>query len=144
FTASPRAIAARLTPTITLLNPSVIALGTIGISLQDVATSGATKASGPPLTVTLGLPTAVDPWEPQYGIGGIRSFTPVGHCVNEENAPLIDSHVAALLDVSMPVTSLRNPSAALGFGISDAIPAMAMLARIVNPIRVRAIGMFVR
>src|SRR5262249_25480466 len=64
FTASALAICASVPPTITLLNPRVIAFGTIGMSLHDVATSGATNPSGPPFTVTLGLPTADDPWSP--------------------------------------------------------------------------------
>src|SRR5262245_16819764 len=98
-----------------------MAFGTMGISLQDVATRGATNASGPPLTVTLGLPTAVEPCAPQYGIGGISNLTHVGHCVKAENAPFTDSQVEALLEVSIPVTSLRKPSALLGFGISDAM-----------------------
>src|SRR5262245_47532518 len=114
-------MSAKLTLTMTLLKPRVIALGTIGISLHEVATRGATKARGPPFTVTFGLPTAVDPCEPQYGMGGINSLTHVCHCVNEEKEPLIDSHVDALLVVSMPVTSLRNFSAPCDFGISASV-----------------------
>jgi hypothetical protein len=64
FTAIPRIIAAKLTPTSTLLKPTGIAFGTIGKSLHEVAISGATNASGPPLTVTLGLPIAAEPWLP--------------------------------------------------------------------------------
>src|SRR5688572_23447243 len=71
FTAIPRSIAAMLTPTITLLKPSVTAFGTMGMSLHEVPISGATNASGPPFTVTLGLPMAAEPWAPGYGIGGI-------------------------------------------------------------------------
>src|SRR5215471_5659185 len=77
-------------------------------------------------------------------MGGISNFTHVDHCVKAENAPLTDSHAAALLEVSTPVTSLRNFSALLGLGISAAIPAMARLARIVSVMSVSAIGMFVR
>lgn len=50
-----------LTLTSTLLNAIGIAFGTMGRSLHDAAMSGATNPSGPPLTVTVGLPIAEDP-----------------------------------------------------------------------------------
>src|SRR5262249_24649531 len=119
LTAIPLMRAAMLTPTMTLLNPSVMAFGTTGMSLQEVATSGATNPSGPPFTVTLGLPTADEPWSPGYGSGGNRSLTHVGHFVKALKLALMDSHVVAVLVVSIPVTSLRKLSAAppFGFGI---------------------------
>ena len=40
-----------------------------------------TKARGPPFTVTLGLPTAVDPVAPGKGMGGISSLSQVCHLV---------------------------------------------------------------
>src|SRR5262249_33640873 len=61
FTASARTMAAMLTPTITLLNPIVAPFGTMIRSGHDVAISGAANASGPPFTVTFGLPIAADP-----------------------------------------------------------------------------------
>src|SRR5262245_57246623 len=61
FTANAPTISAMLTPTITLLKPIVEAFGTMIRSVHDVPMRGAAKASGPPLTVTLGLPIAADP-----------------------------------------------------------------------------------
>src|SRR4029453_13798667 len=60
-TASARTMSAILTPTITLLKPTVAPFGTMMRSVQDVAMSGAANASGPPFTVTFGLPIAADP-----------------------------------------------------------------------------------
>ena len=51
------------------------------MSLHDVARSGPTKASAPPLTVTLGLPTATEPCEPGKGRGGMSSLAQVIHWV---------------------------------------------------------------
>src|SRR4030095_11046810 len=90
FTASARARSERLTPTMTLLNPNVIAFGTIGMSLQEVAMRGATNARGPPFTVTFGLPIATEPWAPGYGIGGISSFTHVCHFVKLEKLAMME------------------------------------------------------
>ena len=65
-----------LTPTITLLNPRVAAFGTTGISLQDAATSGAVNANGPPLTVTLGLPTEKLCFEDVPAVGRLTISSP--------------------------------------------------------------------
>src|SRR5262249_57811682 len=79
-----------LTPTMTLLNPRHIALGTTGMSLHEAAHKGARqKARGPPLTWTLGLPTALEPWAPGNGSGGIRSLAQVCHFVYDCTFPLI-------------------------------------------------------
>jgi hypothetical protein len=86
----------------------------------------------------------VEPCAPQYGIGGIKSFTHVGHCVKAEKLPLTVSQVDAELLVSIPVTSLMKLSALLGFGIFAAIAAIATLARMVNVIRHNAIGIFIK
>src|SRR4029450_12068607 len=107
-----------------------MAFGTTGMSLHDVATSGATNPRGPPFTVTFGLPTADEPWSPGYGRGGNRSFTHVGHLVSALKLPLIVSQVEAVLLVSIPVASFRKSSAAFGFGIIAAIPAIAMFANV--------------
>ena len=50
-----------------------------------------------------------------------------------------------MLEVLMPVRrSLRKFSASGGFGMRAEMPAIAMLARMVRPMRQSAIGMFVR
>src|SRR5208337_3622945 len=144
LTAIPLARSAKLTPTMTLVNPSVIALGTTGMSLHEVATSGATNPSGPPLTVTFGLPTADEPCAPGYGSGGISSLTQVDHCVSDEKLPLIVSQVDLVEEVSIPVTSLMKFSALLGLGMNFMMPAIAMLASVVRPISTRPIAMLVR
>ena len=101
-------MSAMLTPTSTLLNPIGAALGTIGRSLHDVAMSGATKPSGPPFTVTFGLPIAAEPWLPGYGIGGMSSFTHVCHFVYAWKLPFTVSQTPFQLDASTPVASLMN------------------------------------
>src|SRR4051812_31836045 len=105
-----------LMPTITFEKPMVQALGTTGISLHEAAAKGHTKAIAPPLMVTLGLPIACEPWAPGNGMGGISNFTQVCHCVKDAKAAMVVLQKVMESVVSMPVTSLTKPSAALGKG----------------------------
>ncbi|HKP96267.1 MAG TPA: hypothetical protein VJ385_10955 [Fibrobacteria bacterium] len=144
LTAIARTNAPMLIPTITFENPNVTAFGTTGMSLHEVAANGHTNAIAPPLIVTFGLPIAVDPCAPGKGMGGINSFTQVCHCVNEENAAMVVLQKAIESEVSIPVTSFTKSSAALGKGNKEARAAMAMLAKMVSPARVKPMATWVR
>src|SRR6266849_586887 len=141
----PFTMAAKLTPTSILLNPKVAALGTKekGISVQEVAIKGATKARLPPFTVTFGLPMATAPWSPGYGSGGSNNFTHIDQFVKEEKLPLNDFQIDSWEVVSVPVTSFTKDLPTAPRGSMAEIKPMAMLANMVNIIRTITLGTLV-